>query len=310
MRLPGRPSRPPRVSTRGAVRGPAGRSDGETGRAIPGRRGAAQVGGPGRPRRSERLQRFTPARAAALLGILASLGSIYGLAATSAFTYSRADIPELHWTPRADVEAAIGIQPGTNLFRLSVDPIERRLRSLSAVAEARVVVALPDALVVSVTEREAILVWSIGPSGFLVDRQGVIFAVADPAAADAAGLPVITDSRPVSAALIVGDTVDPVDLDAATRLGSLRPADIGSVADALDVTISEANGFVVGTSPASWVAIFGLYTPTVRTPAIVPGQVQLLRSLLDGREALIAQVILADARNGTFIPKPTPVASP
>jgi hypothetical protein len=54
------------------------------------------------------------------------------------------------------------------------------------------------------------------------------------------------------------------------------------------------------------VAVFGLYTPSLRTPALVPGQVRLLRSLLDGRESTIAQVILADAESGTFIPKPTP----
>ena len=46
-----------------------------------------------------------------------------------------------------------------------------------------------------------------------------------------------------------------------------------------------------------------------RTPALVPGQVQLLRGLLAGREAEIATVILADERDGTYIPKATPKAS-
>jgi hypothetical protein len=76
------------------------------------------------------------------------------------------------------------------------------------------------------------------------------------------------------------------------------------------VTVSDATGFVVGTSPGSWIAIFGLYTPSARPPSIIPGQVRLLRSLLAGREGTVAQVILADAANGTFIPKPTPAPTP
>lgn len=259
--------------------------------------------------RLTRPPRFTPARAAALLGILASLGTIYGLAATSAFTYARAEIPELRWTPRAAIEAAIGIPTGSNLFRLSVGPLEERMRVLPGVADATVVVSLPDAIVVQITERRAILVWAVGESGFLVDRDGVLFALAEPGATAGAGLAVIADSRPVSTDLAIGDTLDPVDLDAATRLGSLSPADVGSVAEALVVSVSEATGFVVETSPASWVAVFGLYTPSLRTPALVPGQVRLLRSLLDGRESVVAQVILADAENGTFIPKPTPAGT-
>jgi hypothetical protein len=229
---------------------------------------------------------------------------VYGLTATTAFTYARAEIPELRWTDRAAVEAAIGIPAGTNLFRLSVAPLEERIRQLPGVADAEVAVSLPDTLVVRVTEREAILVWSVGESGFLVDRQGVLFAAAGLDAA--ADLPRIADSRPGSAGLAIGATLDPVDLDAATRLGALVPADVGSVADALVVSISEASGFSVGTSPASWVAVFGLYTPTLRTPELIPGQVRLLRSLLDGRESAVAQVILADEENGTYIPKPTP----
>ena len=256
------------------------------------------------------MPRFTPARAGALLGILASLGSIYGLAATPAFTYMRAEIPQLRWTPRDAVEAAIGIPTGTNLFRLTVEPLADRISALPGVADATVVVSLPDTLVVGVTEREAILAWSVGEARFLVDRDGVLFAVAEPGAVTVAGLPVIDDARAASTELALGRTLNPVDLDAARRLGSLVPIDVGSVADALLVTVSDANGFVVGTSPASWVAVFGLYTPSLRTPDLIPGQVRLLRSLLDGRESGIAEVILADADNGTFIPRPTPKGQP
>ncbi|MEO7228975.1 MAG: hypothetical protein ABIZ30_00105, partial [Candidatus Limnocylindrales bacterium] len=92
----------------------------------------------------------------------------------------------------------------------------------------------------------------------------------------------------------------------ATRLASLTPDDIGSVAKSLIVTVTEANGFVLVPVPRTWTAVFGLYTPTLRTPELIPGQVRLLRSLLAGREDSVAKVILADADSGTFIPKATP----
>jgi cell division protein FtsQ len=241
------------------------------------------------------------------LGIIASLGAIYGLAATTAFTYARAEIPELRWTTRAAVEAAIGIAPGTNLFRITVEPLAARIAALPGVADARVRVALPETLVVEVVEREAILAWAVGEGRFLVDVDGVLFATTEPSAVALAGLPVIDDSRAEAATLEVGDRLDPVVLDAARRLGALVPADVGSVARRLLVTISDATGFVVGTSPESWIAVFGLYTPSARPTSIVPGQVRLLRSLLAGREETVAQVILSSPENGTYTPRATPV---
>ena len=64
--------------------------------------------------------------------------------------------------------------------------------------------------------------------------------------------------------------------------------------------------------------MFGFYTPTLRTTALIPGQVRLLRSLLYGQEAKVLRVVLADDRSGTFIPRaaasgkpaPSPSAGP
>jgi len=250
--------------------------------------------------------RLSPPRAAALLGLLASAGALYGLALTPAFTLARTDIPELRWTTREAAASAIATPFGVNLFRLRTAPIEARLRALPGVADAHVSVSLPDTLVVEIQEREAILDWAVGDVRFLVDRTGVLFALA-PADGTAAGLPAITDSRATSARLAVGSRLDPVDMDAATRLGSLVPIDLESSATSLVVAVTDANGFVVGTVPRSWIAVFGLYTPNLRTPAIIPGQVRLLRSLLAGREETIERVILADEDSGTFIPRATAV---
>jgi len=51
--------------------------------------------------------------------------------------------------------------------------------------------------------------------------------------------------------------------------------------------------------------VFGFYGRSQRTPALIQGQVQLLTKLLDGREDTIQTVILADDRDGTYIPKAT-----
>lgn len=249
--------------------------------------------------------RLTPPRAAAVLGLLASVGGLYGLMTTQAFTLARTELPELRWTTADALIGAVSTAAGTNLFRIQTGPIEDRLRMLPAVANAHVSVSLPDTLVVEIQEREGIVTWRVGDSMFLVDRDGVILAALGADAAATSDLPRIADSRPGSSSLIVGSVLDQVDLDAATRLASLTPADVGSRAASLVITVTEANGFVVGTVPRSWVAIFGLYTPSLRMPAMIPGQVRLLRSLLAGREGLIDRVILADADSGTFVPKAT-----
>jgi hypothetical protein len=134
--------------------------------------------------------------------------------------------------------------------------------------------------------------------------------VLDAKAPEIAGLPVVEDQRAASAGLSVGRSLDAIDLDAATRLASLVPSDVVSSAEALAVTVTDRNGFVVRTRPSGWSAVFGFYTPTLRTPTIIPGQVRLLRSLLIGREHLVERIILASETDGTYIPRPTPTPAP
>jgi hypothetical protein len=155
-----------------------------------------------------------------------------------------------------------------------------------------------------------VLVWRAGARLYLADSTGNLFARlgADPPA-DAADLPVIDDRRAAAAGLSIGTRLDPQDLDAATRLASLVPSDVGSAAKELAVRVTDENGFVIRADPQGWIAIFGFYTPSLRTPDLIPGQVRLLRSLLIGREPLIARVVLASETDGTYVPKPTPKAS-
>lgn len=254
--------------------------------------------------------RLSAARAGAALAMLASASAIYGVGASTAFEYRSIDVRGAVFTDPTAAEEAVADARGENLFRLSTAPLEAALEALPTVEGASVGVQLPGTLVVNLRERVPVLVWRVGARRYLTDSDGQLFgrlgADAPPSAAD---LPVIDDRRAASAGLSVGLRLDPQDVDAATRLASLVPADVGSAAESLSVRITDEHGFVVRADPQAWLAIFGYYTPSLRTPELIPGQVRLLRSLLIGREPLIARVILASETDGTYIPKPTPSPS-
>lgn len=265
-------------------------------------------------RRSRSVRRasagLSPVRAGAMLVMLLSAAAGYGVANSTVFEYRQVELEGATFTDSNAVVAALEVARGQNLFRLVTAPLEAGIRTLPTVGRADVTVRLPDTLLVRITERQAILVWRIGARRYLVDGDGTIFALLDDDPPEnAATLPVVEDRRAASAGLSVGRSIDAVDLDAATRLASLLPADVGSGAEGLLVHVNDANGFVLRTRPASWQAVFGFYTPTLRTPELVPGQVRLLRSLLIGREPLVERIVLASETDGTYTLKPTPQPS-
>jgi cell division protein FtsQ len=262
-------------------------------------------------RRTRRVRRasagLTPVRAGALLAILLASAGIYGLASSNAFALRHTTITGATWTPEATILEALALPQGANLFNLEPAALERTLAALPTLRGAAVTVALPDELRVDVAERTPLLVWRTTNGSYLVDADGKLFAELGPDQKEAAAsLPVVDDSRLDASVLGVGSTLDPVTLDAATRLGSLSPADVGSAARSLVLQLDDTDGFTMRTRPAGWNAVFGFYTPTLRTTELVPGQVRLLRSILAGREATIQRVILADDRSGTILPRETP----
>lgn len=280
-------------------------------------------------RRSRRVRRasggLSPVRAGAMLGLLLAGAAIYGVAHSSAFTFTRVDLRGAAFTDPAAVDALLVDARQRNLFVLSTRPLVERLRTLPTVANAAVTVSLPNALVVSLKEREAILVWRVGERRYLADPEGNLFARmdGDVVSEEVAALPVVEDQRAASAGLSIGRRLEVVDRDSATRLASLRPSDVGSASARLQVVVTDASGFLVQAEPVGWRAVFGFYTPSLRTPELIPGQVRLLRSLLLGREALIDRIVLASETDGTYTtrepaspattpasPAPTPGASP
>jgi cell division protein FtsQ len=264
----------------------------------------------GTPRRQPRVRRasagLSPTRAAAILTMLIVAGAIYGLAATSAFGFNRLEVNGTGLTTEDAIRGSVGLASGTNLVGLATEPIEARLRELPSVQDAKVDVGLPDVLRVDVTERRPIVIWAVGDRRFAVDAGGLLFAdvSADPTGLTK-GMPTVSDERVSANGLAVASILDPVDLDAATRLGSLTPSQVGSHAATLRVHVTDKNGFTISSGSGSWVAIFGFYGLSQRTPALIPGQVQALGSLLAGREDTVATVIVADGTEGSYTTKPT-----
>jgi cell division septal protein FtsQ len=272
-----------------------------------------RIGGPGR--RTPRIRRasagLTPIRAAALLILLASAAGIYGVSASSAFVARTLSIDGATWTGEAAVRETVGALEGANLFTLRTAELEQRLATLPAVRSALVSVALPDAIGIRLDERTPLLVWQTGADRWLVDREGMVFAkLGDDPPPEAGDLAVVEDVRPASASLQVGAELDPVELDAALRLGSLTPGDVGSSAPGLRIRLDDTSGFVLHTGDGGWSAVFGFYTPTLRSTELIKGQVRLLRSFLADRESTVSRIILADDRNGTYIPRVSARPSP
>jgi hypothetical protein len=245
--------------------------------------------------------------------MLVSALAVYGLSATSAFGFGRLEILGATLTSEAAVRDRLELSEGQNLFEITTDPLEARIREIPAVAAVDISLGLPDAVVVRIVERVPILVWQIGERRLLVDDSGLLFArLGKSPPASVADLPVVLDARADSVRLAVGRPIDSVDFDVARRLASLTPASVGSAATGLAVGVTDENGFIVSSVPESWVAVFGFYGRSLRTPDLIPGQAQLLQKLLLGREPTVGLVILADDRDGTYIPKasPQPSAAP
>ncbi|HEX5827830.1 MAG TPA: FtsQ-type POTRA domain-containing protein [Candidatus Limnocylindrales bacterium] len=257
---------------------------------------------------------LTPVRAGAALALLVAAGGLYGAVSSDLFNARATEVRGNTWTAEDAILAAMAVPAGQNVFTVKTSELETRIEALPSVAGAEVRVVLPDRLAVDVAERTALLGWRVGERTFLVGADGMLFAeLAGDAPRDAAALPRIVDRRAEAAGLGVGSVIDPVAFDAALRLGSLDAADVGSTASSLAIRVDDTNGFVLDGEPAGWKAIFGFYTPTLRTTDLIPGQVRLLRSLmLANDEDEVLRVILADERSGTWIPRSTaaPSASP
>jgi cell division septal protein FtsQ len=249
--------------------------------------------------------RVSLTRVVAVAVLLATSVLLSQLTGASAFAVHRVDIQGAALADRGEVAAALLEGAAPNLFRYDTAVAAARLVRFPAIRSATVRAVLPDRVVATIEEREAVLVWRVGDVRFLVDDSGLLFAREDQATSSAGGadLPVVNDRRAGSVGLAITSLIAPVDLRVARELGALTPAMLGSGAVGLTVSLDDQLGFVVATDPAGWSATFGLYGEVTRNPEIVPLQVQCLASLLaDQGEAAVGSITLSPGGQlcGTF----------
>jgi cell division septal protein FtsQ len=246
---------------------------------------------------------ISAARIAAVFVALVTVAVFYGVVASPAFSLQRLELAGARFTDRAVVERAAGLagSPAPNAFTLDTEAVRAELRTLPAVIDVDVEVALPDLLRVRLVEREPVLAWQVDGNSFLVSADGVVLSETTEPVAD---LPVFADERTGRPAPAPGRTLDETDIAAARRLGSLTPEQAGSTAGRLVFQVTDAEGFVVTAPRKPWRAIFGIYTPTLRPPDIIPSQVQCLAGLLaaQGEAKLEAVYLFPEGdRCGTFV---------
>ena len=254
---------------------------------------------------------FSPRRALAALAVLTAAGLTWGVVASPVFAVKHVLVYGAFLTGDDAVRAALDLPtPAPNAFTLATDDLRERLLALPAVADAEVSVGLPGTLRIRIVERRPVLAWRAKGGLLLADKDGRILADATgggAAVAAAEGLPLVADRRPGGELPAVGGHLGVLDLDVATRLLSLVPADLGSAAPGLIVGVDERDGWTIVPSVEDpWTAVFGFYGAEIRQPEMIPEQVRLLRSLLAGREARLLRVVLAGSRQGTYTVKPAP----
>jgi len=257
----------------------------------------------------------TGARVAGLALTIACAGGVGWLLTNGEFSVEGYELSGLRYTDVAAVNDAIGLSTvnADNVFLLRTTDMRRRLAALPAVAAADVRVALPDRLIVSITERRPVLRVSHEGATYLVDGDGVVLEQLSATTAQVAELPLIDDRRvDLGIDIVVGARIDPVDGRTMLELGALTPALLGSNAHELVVSVDDGDGYVVSAIPSGWRAVFGHYTATLRPPDMIARQVQCLRTLLGSGEEQIETIYLApqEERCGTYLPRPTPRVSP
>ena len=86
------------------------------------------------------------------------------------------------------------------------------------------------------------------------------------------------------------------------------PADVGSSAGSLAVEVTDENGFVVAARPDGWSAVFGFYTPSLRTTELVPARSACCAACSSGASSSSTGSSSRPSTDGTYVPRATPKA--
>lgn len=243
------------------------------------RRSSAHARRPG-PALRRRIRRALPAPGRIAAGLLTAvlIGGLLALINGPWLRVARVAWAGERYTPGTQLQRAVASLDGVALLTVNASGVAAALERLPAVASARVEAILPDAIRVTIVEKAAAFVWQTSAVRLVGAADGTLIgqiALRATLSADLAALPLIDDRRVNSRDIIVGDRIDPATLAAALRLSTVVPAALGSKAVALDVRLTDDDGFLLASRGPVWQADFGFYPPQdAGEPGALDGRVK------------------------------------
>lgn len=171
-------------------------------------------------------------RVVALLLLVGVAALVYDCASSDRFEVRSVRIQGNVLLSNAEIESVAAVS-GINIFWLNRAQVAARLNALPLVQRVEVAARLPDALDITVVERQPVGFWTSGDQSYLVDSEGVILKPVDESTAQAricagqpcdprlATLPSVNDTE--GQPLVAGSRVDARALTATSRLESLLP---------------------------------------------------------------------------------------
>jgi hypothetical protein len=235
--------------------------------------------------------------------LLASASLLVGLAVGPWLRVAHTGWDGARYTPGEQLAALIRPATGGNLLVLDTERLAGQLRTLPAVADARVDARLPDQLWVSLTEKRPAVVWQTTSAELIVAADGAVIGALPPRAeptGELARLPFVDDRRAASRDLSVGSRMPRGSVDTALALAHLDPANMGSSSRRVTVQIDDQYGFILVSARPDWSVALGFYGADASNAAAssapqIQQQVDAVRTLFANRPE--STIIWIDARN-------------
>ncbi|MEI6046400.1 MAG: FtsQ-type POTRA domain-containing protein [Chloroflexota bacterium] len=146
-------------------------------------------------------------RLPSFLGLVATLVLGYWLLTAPNFRATNVQVMDGRFLNVKEAIAVTALDQ-QNIFLLDEEEAANKLRKLPYVLDVSLSKALPNEVIIEVTERHSKLNWRVGSVNYLVDQEGVVLESLIQLSADATKFAVIKslDDKPLK----VGDRVDPV----------------------------------------------------------------------------------------------------
>ena len=199
------------------------------------------------------------------------------------------------YTPENQLERSLTGLEGSALLAVDAAGLAAELERLPAVADARVEAVLPDAVRVTIVEKQATFIWQTSAVRLIGGADGQLIgqvALGAELPEELALLPLVDDQRVASRDIIVGDRIDAPTLAAALRLSTIDPLALGSKALTLGLRLTDGNGFLLVASGPVWEADFGFY------PAQDGGELGTLEERVTAQVTAVRTLFSFEAEGG------------